>query len=91
MLPQSTYKAKAGYMFMKTIIFEAVVSSKIGGTVPKQMSVQLANEFGEKLAIFHRAVTELPHANGRSLMNPQLSGVRSTILFSRFAERHHSW
>jgi len=58
---------------------QAVISKKITGIVPNQMNLKLAFEFGQKLSIFHKAVTKLPHPNPKNLMNPEISGVHSVI------------
>ncbi len=58
---------------------QAVISRKIDGIVPTKMNMKLAFEFGQKLSVFHTAVTKLPHPNANSLMNPEISGVYSVI------------
>jgi len=75
-----TYLRSAdGTYIYKNEDLQAVISKRIPGIVPNQMNLKLAFEFGQKLSVFHTAVTQLPHPNLNSLMNPEVSGVHSIV------------
>lgn len=76
--PTYLLSASGTYIY-KNEGLQAVVSRKIAGIVPSKMNLELAFEFGQKLSIFHTAVTELPYPNDKSLINPEVSGVSSVI------------
>ncbi len=72
-------KAKSGQQVFSKSGIKAVVSKKIEGVIPEKTNTKLARDFGQKLAIFHKSVTKLPHPNDKALMNPKTSGITSTI------------
>jgi Ser/Thr protein kinase RdoA (MazF antagonist) len=76
--PSYLYSTSGNYVYKKQGL-QAVISRKIEGIVPTKINLKLAFEFGQKLSLFHRAVTKLPHPNANSLMNPKVSGVPSVI------------
>jgi Ser/Thr protein kinase RdoA (MazF antagonist) len=55
----------------------AVISMKLGGVTPRLMSVQLGEDIGRHLALFHRSVVVCPNRNDKGLMNHEVSGVRA--------------
>lgn len=66
------------YVFNRKTI-TAVVSKKLDGIMPRITNTKLAYEFGHKLALFHSSIDQLPHINNKGLMNPQVSGISSSI------------
>lgn len=73
------FRSESGAYIFENNGLQAVVSRKIDGIVPTKINLTLAFEFGQKLSIFHKAVTELPYPNPKSLMNPEVSGIPSVI------------
>lgn len=68
------FKGRDGHHIFTKGDIKAVVSRKIVGVIPEKTNDKLAKDFGQKLAIFHQSVTELPHPNKKALMNPKTSG-----------------
>ncbi len=55
----------------------AVISEKIDGVTPRQMSADLVSDIGRHLALFHTSVVACPNPNEAGLLNPGMSGVNT--------------
>ncbi len=72
-------KGKNGQQVFGKDGVKAVISKRIEGVIPEKTNAKLARDFGQKLVVFHKSVTELPRSNDKALMNPKTSGITSTI------------
>lgn len=79
-IPSPIYlEGKDGQYIFANEKISAVVSKRIAGISPKNISKNLAFDYGCKLAGFHTNVTSLPHENSKGLINPYVSGINSVI------------
>lgn len=66
------------YLYRGHHNLNAVISEKIDGVPPRQMSVDLVSDIGRHLALFHVSVTACPNPHqAGSLMKPGVSGVNT--------------
>jgi Ser/Thr protein kinase RdoA (MazF antagonist) len=70
---------KQGNYIFRNNELKVVISRRIQGCNPRNISTELAYNFGQVLANFHTHVEKLPRTNDKGLMNPELSKVKSDI------------
>ncbi|HZU14426.1 MAG TPA: phosphotransferase, partial [Chloroflexota bacterium] len=60
----------------------AVISPRLSGITPIQITPVLSFDIGRHLGLFHTSVASLPRPNNASLMNPEANG------FEKYARQH---